>query len=40
MLSSKVVSSEKLTLAENEKIFTDDKELAKVSNDFFSSIIL
>ena len=39
MLSNRYFSSEKSTLVENEKIITDDKELAKVINDVFSNII-
>ena len=38
MLSNKLVSSEKITLIENEKFLTDDKEIAKVLNDFFSDM--
>ena len=40
MLSNKLVSSEKITLVENEKIITDGKEIVKVLNDFFSNIKL
>ena len=32
MLSNRYFSSEKSTLVENEKIITDDKELAKVNS--------
>ena len=39
MLSNRYFSSEKSTLVENEKIITDDKELAKVINDVFSNIM-
>ena len=39
MLSNKFVNSEKITLVDNEKITTSDKEIAKVLNDFFSNII-
>ena len=39
MLSSKFVKSEKITLADNEKVITNDKEIAKFLNDFFSNII-
>ena len=39
MLSNKYVNSEKITLANNEKIITNDKEIAKVLNDFLSNII-
>ena len=39
MLSNKLVSSEKITLIENEKFLPDDKEIAKVLNDFFSDMI-
>ena len=38
MLSNKLVSSEKITLIENEKFLPDDKEIAKVLNDFFSDM--
>ena len=38
MLSNKLVSSEKITLIENEKFLTDDKEIAKVLNDVFSDM--
>ena len=39
MLSNKFVNNEKITLVDNEKIITNDKEIAKVLNDFFSDII-
>ena len=39
ILSNKFVNSEKITLVDNEKIITNDKEIAKVLNDFFSNII-
>ena len=39
MLSNKFVNSEKITLVDNEKFITNDKERAKVLNDFFSNII-
>ena len=39
MLSNKFVNSEKITLIDNEKIITNDKEIAKVLHDFFSNII-
>ena len=39
MLSNKLLSGEKITLVENEKIITHDKEMAKILNDFFSNII-
>ena len=39
MLSNKFVNNEKITLVDNEKIITNDKEIAKVLNDFFSNII-
>ena len=39
MLSNKFVKSEKITLADNEKVITNDKEIAKFLNDFFSNII-
>ena len=36
---NKFVNNEKITLVDNEKIITNDKEIAKVLNDFFSNII-
>ena len=39
MLPNKFVNNEKITLVGNEKITTNDKEIAKVLNDFFSNII-
>ena len=39
ILSNKLVSREKVTLLENEKIITDDKEIARALKDFFSNII-
>ena len=39
MLSNKSVNSEQITLVDNEKVITNDKEIAKVLNDFFSNII-
>ena len=39
MLSNKFVNIEKITLVDNENIITNDKEIAKVLNDFFSNII-
>ena len=39
MLSNKFANSEKITLVDNEKVITNDKEIAKVINDLFSSII-
>ena len=39
MLSNKFVNSERITLVDYEKIITNDKEIAKVLNDFFSNII-
>ena len=38
MLSNKFVNKEKITLVDNDKIITNDKEIAKVSNDFFLNI--
>ena len=37
-LSNKVISNEKITLIEEDKTIKDDKETAKVFNDFFSNI--
>ena len=39
MLSNKVKSNEKITLIENDEIVRNDKETAKVLNNFFSNII-
>ena len=39
MLSNKFLNSEKITLVDNEKIITNDKEIAKLLNDLFSNII-
>ena len=39
LLSYKVVSNEKITLVENEKIVENDKNTASVLNEFFSNII-
>ena len=39
MLSNKFVNSGKITLVDNEKIITNDKEKAKVLKYFFSNII-
>ena len=39
MLSNKFVNSEKITLTDNDKIITNDKEIAKVLNNIFSHII-
>lgn len=38
MLSNKLASSGKITVAESEKIITDDNEIANVLNDSFSNI--
>ena len=39
LLSNKVMSSEKITLVEGTKILKNDKETAKVLNNYFSTII-
>ena len=39
VLSNKFDNNEKITLVDNEKIITNDKEVAKVLNEFFSNII-
>ena len=39
-LSNKFVNNEKITLVYNAKIITNDKEIAKVLNYFFSNIKL
>ena len=38
ILLNKLVSSEKITLVEKEEINTNDKDIAKVLNHFFSNI--
>ena len=39
LLSNKIMSSEKITLVEGTNILKNDKETAKVLNNFFSTII-
>ena len=39
MLSNKSVSNEKIILVENQKILSNDNDIAKVLNDFFSNIV-
>ena len=39
VLSNNFVNNEKITLVDNEKSIVNDKEIAKVLNDFFSNII-
>ena len=39
MLSNKFVNNKKITLVDDVKIIRNDKEIAKVLNDFFSDII-
>ena len=39
MFSNKFINNEKITLVDNEKTITNDKEIAKGLNDFFSNII-
>ena len=39
MLSNKSANSDKILLVHNEKIITNDKDIAKVLSDFFSNII-
>ena len=39
LLPNKIMSSEKITLVEGTKILKNDKETAKVLNNFFSTII-
>ena len=39
LLSNKIMSSEKITLVAGTKILKNDKETAKVLNNFFSTII-
>ena len=39
MLSNKFLNNKKITLVDDVKIIRNDKEIAKVLNDFFSDII-
>ena len=39
LLSNKIVPNEKITLVETTEIRKSDKEIGKVLNDFFSTII-
>ena len=39
ILSSTFVNNENITLVDNKKVITNDKEITKVLNDFFSNII-
>ena len=39
MLSNKLFNNEKIILVKNEKIITDDKEIAKDLHEFFSNVI-
>ena len=39
VLSNKFVNSEKITLVDNAKIITNDKETAKFLNDFFLKLV-
>ena len=39
MFSNKFVNSEKIALVDDDKIITNNKEIAKVLNNFFSNII-
>ena len=39
VISNNFVNNEKITLVDNEKSIANDKEIAKVLNDFFSNII-
>ena len=39
MLSNKLINSEKITLVDNEKIITNNKEIVKILSDFFSNMI-
>ena len=39
LLSNKIISNEKITIAEGDKIIMSDKETAKVLNEFFSNVV-
>ena len=39
LLSNKIISNEKITIAEGDKIIRSDKETAKVLNEFFTNVI-
>ena len=39
LLSNKIISNEKITIAEGEKIIRSDKEAAKVLNEFFANVV-
>ena len=39
LLSNKIVSNEKITIVEGDKIIGIDKETAKVLNEFFSNVV-
>ena len=39
LLSNKIISNEKVTIVEGNKIIKSDKETAKVFNEFFSDVV-
>ena len=39
LLSNKIISNEKITIVEGDKIIRSDKETAKVLNEFFSNVV-
>ena len=39
LLSNKIISNEKITIAEGDKIIRSDKETAKVLNEFFANVV-
>ena len=39
LLSNKIISNEKITIVESDKIIRSDKETAKVLNEFFANVV-
>ena len=39
LLSNKIISNEKITIVEGDKIRRSDKETAKVLNEFFANVV-
>ena len=39
LLSNKIISNEKITIVEGDKVIRSDKEIAKVSNEFFANVV-
>ena len=39
LLSNKIISNEKITIVEGDKIIRSDKETAKVLNEFFANVV-